>query len=122
MDRPSCSVFPDGDRVLVALRDKEGKSQELTLSYDEVRALAVTLPCLLALDPRSRQAEELPPYGVRAFAVECAPDERHVLLKLSCEGAGEASFGFDVDMIPSLAHALVGSQALVEAPPPLRLN
>lgn len=122
MDRPSCSVFPDGDRILIALRDKGGKSQEFTLSYDDVRALAVTLPCLLALDPSPPQAEAPPPYGVRNFAVECAPDERHVLLTLLCEGAGEASFGLDVGMIQSLARALVGSQALLEAPPPLRLN
>lgn len=61
-------------------------------------------------------------YPVRDYIVECASDQRHVLLTLSCGGGFDVVFDLDVRMIPSLTRDLAGGQALLETPQSLRPN
>ncbi|PZP54083.1 MAG: hypothetical protein DI595_01205 [Agrobacterium fabrum] len=117
-------MSPEGDKIIIALHSKEGTPQEITLSFDEASALAMTLPRLLTMamskrfsDPSLRHV-----YPVHDYTVECASDQRHVLLTLSCGGGFDIVFGIDVNMVTPLARDLVGGQALLETPPSLRPN
>ncbi|TAM99013.1 MAG: hypothetical protein EPN45_16685 [Rhizobiaceae bacterium] len=54
MEDKSCTVSPEGDKIVIALHGKGGEPQEVTLSFDEASALAMTLPRLLAMAMRRR--------------------------------------------------------------------
>jgi hypothetical protein len=118
MDDKFCVVSPEGDKITIALHGKAGAPQEITLSFDEASALAMTLPRLLtvALSRRFSDATLRHVYPVRNYTVECASDQRHVLLTLSCGDGFDVVFGLNVRMLPSLARDLAGGQALLETP------
>jgi hypothetical protein len=124
MEDKSCAVSPEGDKIIIALHGRGGEPQEITLSFDEASALAMTLPRLLtmAMSRRFADATMRHVYPVRDYIVECASDQRHVLLTLSCGGGFDVVFGLDVRMIPSLTRDLAGGQALLETPKSLRPN
>lgn len=124
MEDKSCTVSPEGDKIIIALHGKGGEPQEVTLSFDEASALAMTLPRLLtmAMSRRFPNAAARHVYPVREYIVECASDQRHVLLTLSCGNGFDVVFGLDVSMIPALTRDLAGGQALLETPPSLRRN
>lgn len=124
MEDKSCAVSPEGDKIIIALHGKGGEPQEVTLSFDEASALAMTLPRLLtmAMSRRFSDASMRHVYPVRDYIVECASDQRHVLLTLGCGAGFDVVFGLDVSMIPTLTRDLAGGQALLEAPPSLRPN
>jgi hypothetical protein len=125
MEDRSCTVSPEGDKITIALNGKGGAPQEITLSFDDASALAMTLPRLLMMatsrrfsDPTIRHV-----YPVRGYMVECASDQRHVLLTLSCGNGFDVVFALDARIIPSLARDLAGGQAaLLETPQSLRPN
>lgn len=124
MEDKFCAVSSDGDKIIIALQSKGGKSQEVVLSFDEASALAMTLPRLLttAMSRRFPDAAMRHVYPVRNYIVECASDRRHVLLTFSCGGGFDVAFGLDVSMIPMLTRDLAGGQALLETPSSLRPN
>lgn len=124
MEDESCAVSPEGDKIVIALHGKAGEPQEVTLSFDEASALAMTLPRLLtmAMSRRFSDASMRHVYPVRGYTVECASDQRHVLLTFSCGGGFDVVFGLDVRMVPSLTRDLVGGQALLETPQSPRPN
>ena len=124
MEDKFCAVSPEGDKITIALHGKGGESQEVTLSFDEASALAITLPRLLtmAMSRRFSNAAMRHVYPVRDYIVECASDRRHVLLTLSCGGGFDVVFCLDVSMIPMLTRDLAGGQALLETPPSLHPN
>ena len=124
MEDKSCAVSPEGDKIIIALHGKGGEPQEVTLSFDEASALAMTLPRLLtmAMSRRFSDTAMRHVYPVRDYIVECASDQRHVLLTLSCGGGFDVVFGLDASMIPTLTRDLAAGRALLEAPPSLRPN
>lgn len=124
MEDKFCAVSPEGDKILIELHRKDSAPQEVTLSFDEASALAMTLPRLLteALVRRFPDASMRHVYPVRDYIVECASDQRHVLLTLSSGGGFDVVFGVDASMVPSLTRDLAGGQALLQAPPSLRPN
>ncbi len=124
MEDNSCAVSPEGDKIFITLHGKRGEPQEVTLSFDEASALAMTLPRLLMMAMRRRFSDSAARhvYPVQDHIVECASDQRHVLLTLSCGGGFDVVFGLDVGMLPMLTRDLAKGQALLETQQSLRPN
>jgi hypothetical protein len=124
MEGQPCAVSLDGEKIFIALDGGTGAPQEITLSFDEASALAMTLPRLLtmAMNRRFADAAKRHVYLVHGYTVECASDQRHVLLTLSCGDGFDVVFGVDVHMIPDLVRDLAAGKVLLNTPPSLRPN
>lgn len=122
MESQSCAVSPQGDKITIALSSEEGERREVTLSFEEASILAVTLPQLLTTAMNRRYSDETMRhvYPVHGHVVECAADQRHLLLTLSCRDDLGVVFAIDADMIPRLTRDLAGGLAPLEMPLYLR--
>ncbi len=124
MEDQPCVVSPAGDKILIALKGNGGIPREITLSFDEASALAITLPRLLtaAMSRKFDDATLRHVYPAVGYTVECASDQRHLLLTLSCGGGFDVIFAVDVNMVASLTRDLAAGQALLETPQTQRPN
>jgi hypothetical protein len=85
----------------------------------------VTLPRLLTTAMRRKFTDTTirHVYPVRGYMVECASDQRNVLLTLSCGNGFDVVFALDARIILSLARDLAGGHAaLLETLQSLRPN
>lgn len=124
MEDQCCTVSPEGDKITIAVPSGGSGHQEVTLSFDEASALAMTLPRLLAL-AMSRQFADTAlrhVYPVHGYTVECASDQHHVLLTLSCGDGFDVVFGVEASMISPLTRDLAEGQALIGSLPAPRPN
>jgi hypothetical protein len=121
MEGQPCAVSLDGEKIFITL-DGGGAPHWITLSFDEASALAMTLPRLLtmAMSRRFADTTKRHVYPVHGHTVECASDQRHVRLTLSCGGGCDVVFGVDTHMIPRLTRDLSAGHALLNTPPSLR--
>lgn len=80
-----CNISPDGDKITIAVSEKSGAAQEITLSFNDASALAMTLPRLLKGGMSHKFADALlrNVYPVREYIVECASDINSLLLILA---------------------------------------
>jgi hypothetical protein len=119
-----CNVSPDGDKITIAVREKSGTAQEITLSFNDANALAMTLPRLLkvAMNRKFADASLRNVYPVREYIVECASDLNTVLLTVSGRDGFDVVFGLDARMVSFLTRDLAGALDLLEARPPILPN
>lgn len=122
MQENLCNVSPDGDWITIAAPGQSGVTQEITLSFSEASALAMTLPRLLKeaisrkyADPSLRNV-----YPVREYIVECASDISSVLLTLAAGDGFDVVFGLDERMVTFLTRDLNGARDLLGTHQPVR--
>ena len=118
MPEKFCGVSPDGDKITIALPGEAGAQQSITLTFREASALAMTLPRLLkmAMHLKFADATLRNVYHVGDYSVECASDNKHLLLTLSSGNGFDIVFGLDTEMVPALARDLEDGRTLLTAP------
>jgi hypothetical protein len=124
MEDNSCHVSPEGDKITIAVSSEAGSPQDVTLSFDQASALAMTLPRLLTMALRRRfpDASLRHVYPALEYAVECASDLQHVLLTLSCGGGFDMVFGLHTSMIETLMEDLADGQDRLQTASSVRPN
>lgn len=118
MDGKICAISPEGDTILISLHDGAVPPREIALSFDDARSRALTLPRMLTIalgrqtgDPKMWHVQR-----AQGFRVECASDQRHLLLTLSCGEDREMVFALDVAVIAALVREPSGGVARLETP------
>jgi len=104
----TCGVTADGETVNLDFLDVAGRSISVRLPFEQVGALAMTLPRLLTRALRGRTGSETARFvfSLGEWRVEGAPDSRSLIVTLKTEDGFEVSFGMPVEACRSLAWAL----------------
>lgn len=104
----TCGVTADGETVNLDLLDVAGKSISLRLPFEQVGALAMTLPQLLTRAVRGRTGSETARFvfSLGEWRVEGAAESCALIVTLKTDDGFEVSFGMPVEACRSLAWAL----------------
>jgi hypothetical protein len=120
----TCDVAPDGEVIRLDLVDVAGNPVSLRLPFDQVGALALTLPGLLTRALKARCGDESSRFvfPLGEWLLEGVADGRTLVVTLKTADGFEVSFGAPLAMCRSLASELERESALVVAEPPARTN
>jgi hypothetical protein len=104
----TCGVTADGETINLDLFDTDGTRISLNLPFEQAGALAMALPHLLTVAVRVRTGDDAARFvfTLGEWRVECADDQRTMIVTLKTDDGFEASFGMPVDICRSLAGAL----------------
>lgn len=110
----SCEVAPGGDAISLGFLDTTGKPATVHLSINQVGALAMTLPGLLAkaLQLRYRDQTLRYAYPLESWMIEQSTDPRHGMMTLKTSDGFSVCFSIPREQQSKLGEALAADHGI----------
>lgn len=110
----NCEVAPDGDAISLGFLDSAGKPATVHLSINQVGALAMTLPGLLAkaLQLRFRDQTLRYAYPLESWMIEQSTDPRHGMITLKTSDGFSVCFSIPREQQSKLGEALAADHSI----------
>jgi hypothetical protein len=113
------AVIPGGDQLQLSLRVADGTIHGITLPFDALSSLMMTLPRMLqaALDARTADQSLRVVQPLTSWRIEQLEETPDYLLKLGTKSGFEVSFALDCQLAESLGSALQAAPRKAAAAP-----